>query len=163
MKKRNGILLSLFLFMAVLIYYVVHTPSLCFVAMDYSWPRAEEEWKRPPGSKRRLPNREYIVHNGNLTEEETVKDKFSVIIPTFKRMKLLTEVLKNYCAFATRIDTIIVVWNDMNTEIPFSLKEFPCGSVRIVVKKGKINSLHNRFLPYHELRTEGTLPGAIRA
>lgn len=90
-----------------------------------------------------------------LREIKKPAEKFSVIIPTFKRMKLLTKVLENYCKLPTHIDTIIVVWNDINTEIPSSLKEFSCDPIRIVVKKSKVNSLHNRFLPYHEIRTEG--------
>ena len=69
-------------------------------------------------------------------------------------MKLLTQVLKNYCALSSHIDTIIVVWNDLEVEVPAALQKFEC-AVSIFVKKAKVNSLHNRFLPFPEIRTEG--------
>ncbi len=89
-----------------------------------------------------------------------VKHKFSVIIPTYKRMKLLTKVLNNYCSLSSHIDAIFVVWNDLETEIPAALNEFKC-AVTIFVKKEKVNSLHNRFLPFPEIKTEGIVQSVV--
>ena len=110
------------------------------------------------------PNPSLLPVIGNLTRMNiippfqkyvsVVRNKFSVIIPTYKRMLLLVKVLNNYCSLPSHIDMIIVVWNDLETPIPESLTNFKCNAT-ILVKKEKVNSLHNRFLPFPELRTEG--------
>ena len=89
-----------------------------------------------------------------LRTTASVKDKFTVIIPTYKRIKLLTRILNNYCSLTSHIDALFVVWNDLQTDIPESLKQLKCG-VTLYWKKEKTNSLNNRFIPYPEIRTEG--------
>ena len=84
---------------------------------------------------------------------QSLTDKFTVIMPTYKRVNLLKKVLKNYCSMSSKIDSIIVVWNDLEEEIPDSIKSFPC-EVTIHLKKEKINSLNNRFMPFPEIKTE---------
>lgn len=81
-------------------------------------------------------------------------DKFSIIIPTYKRVKLLKQVLENYCSLQTHVDTIIVVWNNIKEAIPKEIKELSC-KVKLVLKTPSVNSLNNRFIRYPEIRTQG--------
>ena len=81
-------------------------------------------------------------------------DKFTVIIPTYKRNILLKKILTNLCTLGYMIDCVLVVWNDLQADIPQELLEFNCG-VTLVFKKEKRNSLNNRFRYYREIKTEG--------
>jgi len=83
----------------------------------------------------------------------SLSDKSTVIIPTYKRINLLKKVLRNYCSMISHIDSIIIVWNDVEEEIPETLKSFPC-DVTIHLKREKVNSLNNRFKPFPEIRTD---------
>lgn len=81
-------------------------------------------------------------------------NKFSIIIPTFKRVKLLKKVLNNYCALHTHVDTIVVVWNNLLEAIPQEILNFSC-QVNLFIKKQTVNSLNNRFVLYPEIKTQG--------
>ena len=86
--------------------------------------------------------------------------KFSIIIPTYKRIKLLKKVLENYCSLSTHVDTIIVVWNNVKEKVPQELKDFSC-QVTLHVKAQKVNSLNNRFLHFPEIKTQGKIGSNI--
>ena len=81
-------------------------------------------------------------------------EKFTVIIPTYRRNTLLKKILDNLCTLGYMIDCVIVVWNDVQAAIPLELLEFNCG-VTLIFKKEKRNSLNNRFRYYREIKTEG--------
>ena len=81
-------------------------------------------------------------------------DKFSIIIPTFKRVELLKKVLNNYCSLHTHVDTVVVVWNNLREAIPNEILNFSC-QVNLVIKKQTVNSLNNRFILYPEIKTQG--------
>ena len=83
-------------------------------------------------------------------------EKFTVIIPTYKRVELLKRVLENYCTLTSHVDSIIVVWNNIQEPIPDILKYFSC-SVSLHLKQETTNSLNNRFKPFPEIRTEGMI------
>ena len=85
-----------------------------------------------------------------------VPDRLTVIIPTYKRVVLLKQVLSHLCGLDSLVDCIIVVWNDIEEPIPSDLLQFSC-SVRLYLKKETTNSLHNRFIHYPEIRTEGII------
>ena len=86
--------------------------------------------------------------------DSLVPDKFTVIMPTYKRVVLLKQVLSHLCGLDSLVDCIIVVWNNIEEPIPSDLLQFNC-SVRLYFKKEATNSLNNRFIHYPEIRTEG--------
>ena len=95
------------------------------------------------------------VHIPRLRHQpELVTEKFTVIIPTYKRVELLKRILENYCKLTSHIDSIIVVWNNIEEPIPDTLKYFSC-SVPVHLKQETTNSLNNRFKPFPEIMTEG--------
>ena len=91
-----------------------------------------------------------------LQYQSIENEKFTVIIPTYKRVELLKRVLENYCKLTSHIDSIIVVWNNIEEPIPDTLKYFSC-SVPVHLKQETTNSLNNRFKPFPEIRTEGMI------
>ena len=86
-----------------------------------------------------------------------VPDRFTVIIPTYKRVVLLKQVLSHLCSLDSLVDCIIVVWNDIEEPIPSDVLQFNCSAVRLYFKKETTNSLNNRFVRYPEIRTEGII------
>ena len=86
--------------------------------------------------------------------DSLVPDKFTVIVPTYKRVVLLKKVLSHLCGLDSLVDCIIVVWNNIEEPIPSELLQFNC-LVRLYFKKEATNSLNNRFIHYPEIRTEG--------
>ena len=95
------------------------------------------------------------VHIPKLRHQpELVTEKFTVIIPTYKRVELLKRILENYCKLSSQIDSVIVVWNNIQEPIPDTLKYFKC-SIPVHLKQETVNSLNNRFKPFPEIRTEG--------
>ena len=95
------------------------------------------------------------VHIPRLRHQpELVTEKFTVIIPTYKRVELLKRILESYCKLTSHVDSIIVVWNNIQEPIPDILKYFSC-SVPVHLKQEKVNSLNNRFKPFPEIKTEG--------
>ena len=81
-------------------------------------------------------------------------NKFTVIIPTYRRVLLLKRLLFNFCNLTSLVDTVIVVWNNVEEPIPKNLLDITC-HVRLFFKKEEVNSLNNRFKHFPEIRTEG--------
>lgn len=172
MKRKYVVAVPLVLSCVVIVYMLINTGTTSCATMVDNARLEENERKRQLPSQLPCEQAVTVRSNHNLTKlnsivpvlpefpsESTisvVRNKFSIIIPTYKRMKLLLRVLNNYCALPSHVDMIIVVWNDLETEIPPLLSGFPCNAT-LHVKKEKINSLHNRFLPFSELRTEGKI------
>ncbi|KAI6231103.1 Exostosin and EXTL2 domain containing protein [Aphelenchoides besseyi] len=87
---------------------------------------------------------------GNLSGNYVV-EKFTAIMPTFRRDKQLCYTLEmlNGTRF---LDSVIVLWNDIARPIPSDL--IPTISVPIHVVNVSVNSLNSRFLPLDLIRTE---------
>ncbi|KAI6231615.1 Exostosin-2 [Aphelenchoides besseyi] len=83
-----------------------------------------------------------------------VTEKFTVVMPSFRRDKQLRYTLKmlNGSRF---LDSVIVLWNDIARPIPIDL--IPIISVPIYVVNASVNSLNTRFLPFDLIRTEAIL------
>lgn len=91
--------------------------------------------------------RDTIQHN--LKE-----DKYTVIMPTFRRTDILRTVLRHYCDF-TEIDKIILVWNNVNDRPPYNIgRELKCKCDITVLRQEK-NLITNRFRPISYVGTEG--------
>ncbi|KAI6180288.1 Exostosin-2 [Aphelenchoides besseyi] len=80
-----------------------------------------------------------------------VVEKFTAVMPTFRRDKQLRYTLKmlNGTRF---LDSVVVLWNDIARPLPSDL--IPTISVPIYVVNVSVNSLNSRFLPLDLIRTE---------
>lgn len=82
----------------------------------------------------------------------------TLLVPTYKRVRMLLVLLDNYCVMSDSLEKIVVVWNDIKSDIPSSVtdKASTCG-VELKVLHMKVNKLSNRFLPGEyakEIKTE---------
>lgn len=82
-----------------------------------------------------------------------IPDKYTVLMPTYRRNDLLVYSLKLHCS-CIGVDRIVVIWNNVHETVPQYLVEFPC-PVEIIFIQQQRNSLNNRFKPYTQIRTEG--------
>ena len=92
--------------------------------------------------------------SGSYAEEQ-----FTIVILSFKREKILLNLVENYLKLPY-LNLIIIVWNwvEQAPSVEFEQKfhfYFSTGRVRIV--KSKVNSLNNRFLPFEFIKTDAVL------
>ena len=80
-------------------------------------------------------------------------EKFSIIVPTFKRNYCVYTVLRHYCKMKY-VATIIVLWNNLGEEIPRYLKKIKCRSTLKYIKM-KENRMTTRYILLPEIQTEG--------
>ena len=112
--------------------------------------------KSDAGSAEKMSDLVPVPHYARR-REELVRDKYTIIIQTYKRKNILKEVLKHYCR-APRVDQILVVWNNVGEAVPSNLSGFACKH-RLIFIPQKRNSIRNRFKPFPQIRTEGNLIG----
>ena len=78
----------------------------------------------------------------------------SLLMATYKRVKMLPQVLRHYCSKKSPVNKIVLVWNDPESPIPpcvFELGKACDKELKICVTKE--NKMTNRFLPQN-LETE---------
>ena len=80
-------------------------------------------------------------------------EKYTLIMQTFHRMKVLPQLLTHYCELE-RLDKIIVLWNDVTTPIPDRLREIQCKAPLVLLKQEE-NKMTNRFKQATEINTDG--------
>ena len=90
-------------------------------------------------------------HNIDLDTEQ-----FTIVIMTYKRVKLLQTLIPHYCRTGKYLNKIVIIWNDVDSSIPQDLLEYNC-EVSLVYIKPKKNRLTNRFILYPEIETDGEL------
>ena len=89
----------------------------------------------------------------NKTSEATARG-VTVVLPTHKRNEDLKRVLQHYCKMKERIiERAIVVWNNVGEAVPEDLKSQTC-PFPIIFKEQEVNSLHNRFVRYQDIKTD---------
>ena len=82
-------------------------------------------------------------------------EQFTIVIMTYKRVSLLRIIIPHYCAItSTKLHKIVIIWNDIGTDIPNDIEHQSC-SVPLVLIKSKKNKLTNRYIPYSEIETDG--------
>ena len=77
-----------------------------------------------------------------------------MIMLTYRRLRSLPRVIKNYCNI-TKLDKLLVIWNDMENPVPQSILDIKnqC-TVNIIFIVSKENKMSNRFLPREEIETD---------
>lgn len=80
--------------------------------------------------------------------------KFTMVMLTYKRIKVLPKLLLHYCQ-VRQLHKILVIWNDVGAQIPQDILTLTnkCGVVLQFIKE-KENKLTNRFKPRTEIETE---------
>ena len=82
-------------------------------------------------------------------------EQFTILIMTYKRTSILQHTIPHYCSTGAALQKIIIVWNNVGSDIPTVLTDIKCAA-KLVFIKSKQNKLTNRFIPYNEIQTEGT-------
>lgn len=85
--------------------------------------------------------------------KEVHKDKFTVVVLTHNRTKILLQTLRHY-ANMSKVDRIIVTWNNQGVEPP-PLQKMLNTQVPIVINIMPENKLRLRYQPVPEIRTQG--------
>lgn len=82
------------------------------------------------------------------------KEGFTMIMLTYKRVKVLPKLLLHYCKVKS-LHKIIVIWNDIESQIPQDILDLgnQC-QVTLEFIREKENKLTNRFKPRPEIKTE---------
>ena len=80
--------------------------------------------------------------------------KFTMVMLTYKRTKVLPKLLLHYCQ-VKQLHKLLVVWNDVGAQIPQDILALTnkCGVVLQFIQE-KENKLTNRFKPRPEIETE---------
>lgn len=81
-------------------------------------------------------------------------EQFTILTMTYKRPSLLKILIPHYCSTGPRLHKILIIWNDIDTDIPQELKQITC-EVQLHFIVSKENKLTNRFIPYQEIETQG--------
>ena len=87
-------------------------------------------------------------------------EQFTIVIMTYKRAALLRTLIPHYCGTGKYLDKVLIVWNDVGTEIPRDIAGHEC-DVPLKFLISKSNKLTNRFIPYMEIETKGMIRYAI--
>lgn len=79
---------------------------------------------------------------------------FTMIMLTYKRVKMLSQLLTHYCK-VKKLKKILVVWNDVGSAIPRHVLELnnSC-QTRLEFIQEKENKLTNRFKPRQQIETD---------
>ena len=79
---------------------------------------------------------------------------FTMIMLTYKRVKMLSQLIKHYCN-VKKLTKILVVWNDVDSAIPHHILELnnSC-QTRLEFIQEKENKLTNRFKPRQQIETD---------
>ena len=82
------------------------------------------------------------------------KEGFTMIMLTYKRVKVLPKLLLHYCK-AKSLRKILVIWNDIESQIPQDILAL-AKQCQVTLKfiQEKENKLTNRFKPRPEIETE---------
>ena len=80
-------------------------------------------------------------------------DKYTIVIPAFRRSDLLSTVLGHYCNF-TDVDKIILVWNNVNEAPPHNMSKVLHCTRDVIMMPQRENLITNRFRPVQDIDTE---------
>lgn len=85
-----------------------------------------------------------------------IYDKFTIVMPTYKRTENLFAIMDQYCDFTDIIDRIMILWNNIGRLVPKDLtaRAEKC-AVPVVIRVMERNNLTSRFYPYSQIKTAG--------
>ena len=87
-------------------------------------------------------------------EKHDDSEEFTMIMLTYKRVSMLSRLIKHYCG-AKKLHKILVIWNNVDEAIPQHILDLThtC-QTRLEFIQEKENKLTNRFKPRPEIETE---------
>ena len=82
------------------------------------------------------------------------REKFTIIMMTYKREKVLPDLLLHYCKIKN-LHKILVIWNDVDIQIPSNILKLvnECQITLQFIKETE-NKVTNRFKPRPEIETD---------
>ena len=104
-------------------------------------------------SRRNEPAAAHVQSLSSLFVTNYTSETFTVIVPTYKRNYCIYTTLRHYCNCKS-VAKIIVLWNNVDEEIPRYLKKLKC-KVELIFKKMNQNRMTTRYIPFPEIQTEG--------
>lgn len=132
------------------------TSTFCmlFYARGYCCPDTVSP-KRPTAHAARhlyfLPRRD--PQSQVISRPQLKTDKYTIVIPAFRRSDLLSTVLGHYCNF-TDVDKIILVWNNVNEAPPHNMSKVLHCTRDVIMMPQRENLITNRFRPVQDIDTE---------
>ena len=99
-------------------------------------------------------DRDYFWRIFRQTIPDLHREQFTILIMTYKRTTILQNTIPHYCSAGPSLHKIVIVWNDITSQVPESLKRINCGQTKLEFIASKENKLTNRFVPYKEIETE---------
>lgn len=101
-------------------------------------------------------NEQFVGYISKVFNQESAYEKegFTMIMLTYKRVKVLSKLLLHYCK-ARSLRKILVIWNDVGSQIPQEILALvkQC-EITLEFIQEKENKLTNRFKPRPEIETE---------
>ena len=99
---------------------------------------------------------QFVGYISKVFNQESAHEKegFTMIMLTYRRVKVLPKLLLHYCK-ARSLRKILVIWNDIESQIPQDILALAkqC-QVTLEFIQEKENKLTNRFKPRPEIETE---------
>ncbi len=97
-------------------------------------------------------------YRSQISHPVKLDTKCTLVVPTYKRVRMLIPLINNYCSMSATLQKIVVVWNDIDSAIDSSVLNLisQCRPELKIIKMKK-NKLSNRFLPGNyskEIETE---------
>lgn len=123
---------------------VIHPPEIDQAQIQLSVPQ------------QKVVSKQFVGYISKIFNQESVfeKEGFTMIMLTYKRVKVLSKLLLHYCKVRS-IRKILVIWNDVGSQIPQDILALvkQC-DVTLEFIQEKENKLTNRFKPRPEIETE---------
>ena len=160
-KSMLSVLVSLAIFLSLFIILEVRLSTRQAVVLEKSQACIYNSSLRTPASAapapttRSVESREYYSSRIFRSPVDLEREKFTIVMMTYRRYKALKFLVKHYCRVPS-LDRIVVVWNDLETAVSKEqlLEDADCSSVPILLSISKENKLTNRYLPREEIKTD---------
>ena len=107
----------------------------------------------PPVSPKEI-DMKYYWRIFRQTVPDLHQEQFTILIMTYKRTTILQHTIPHYCSAGPSLHKVLIVWNDVTSPVPTSLRKISCGETKLEFIASKENKLTNRFVPYKEIETE---------
>ena len=147
LTSRELLLVAATTLVAVVVMWLVRSRdgvSLVLECAAHDSPQSQDESSSSTSSG----SSRISYYKSQICQPRDLDSKCTLLVPTFRRVKILPLVLDNYCNMSDSLEKMVVVWNDIGSPIPPSLLKLAekCKTELAFIPMTE-NKLSNRFLP----------------
>ena len=164
--KSSYLLALLFLVFIIAFSCEIYYTIVFSFEVDQKWkvkrPRLDEIFNYstkttflPSTCHQKENNSSTVISLSSLFDTNYTTDKFTIVIPTYKRNYCLYSSLRHYCKIRS-VANIIVLWNNIGDELPNYLKLLKC-KAGVKYMKMDQNRMTSRYRLFPEIQTEGMI------